>query len=340
VEVSLTDTTGDVVQRLADFIEAVEPCATGIRISGLERSDIGYSRENWIFDAEWHQAGTPQHHRLIMRRDPTGSVLTTNRRTEYAVLKALESTTVPSPRARWLDPDGEWFGRPSLVMDRIAGQCRMFAIEGPEPLEQRLELAQECLLLLSIVHGLDWQSLGLGEVLGADGHGGATTEVDRWTTEMRVQQMEEDTRLDELARWLGECAPRPQTQVLVHGDFKPGNMLLHDGRIVGLLDWETAHIGDPVEDLGWVTNPLRRREHQIPGVWETAQIVARYQQLTGRTVGMDELRYWNVFANFKLAVIVLTGMRSYAEGRSDRPYDFPSPLIDLAFHLIEGGRNR
>jgi aminoglycoside phosphotransferase (APT) family kinase protein len=337
---SLTDTSDDVAERLTGFLEAVEPGVADIRISGLQRSDVGYSRENWIFDAEWQQAGTRQRHRLIMRRDPSGSVLTTDRRTEYAVLKALESTSLPSPRARWLDPDGEWFGRPSLVMDRIDGQCRLFAIDGPEPMEQRLQLARDCLMLLTTVHGLDWRSLGLGEVLGGDGPGGASTEVDKWTQEMRVQQMQEDSRLVELARWLCERAPRPQTQVLVHGDFKPGNMLLREGRIVGLLDWETAHIGDPIEDLGWITNPLRRREHQIPGAWETAQIARSYQELTGWTVDMDELLYWNVFANFKLAVIVLTGMRSYAEGRSDRSYDFPTALLDLAFQLIEGGRAR
>jgi aminoglycoside phosphotransferase (APT) family kinase protein len=336
--VSLTDTSDDVAQRLADFIQAVEPGVADVCISGLERSDVGLSRENWTFDAEWQQGGTRRAHPLIMRRDPTGSVLTTDRRTEYAVLKALEGTSLPSPIARWLDADGEWFGRPSIVMDRIKGECRMFAIEGPEPLEERLQLAHDCLNLLTQVHELDWASLGLGPVLGADGYGGASAEVATWATEMRIQQMHEDGRLVELAGWLAEHAPRPQTQVLVHGDFKPGNMLLRKGAIVGLLDWETAHIGDPIEDLGWVTNPVRHREHQIPRVWETAQIVDRYQELTGWTVDVDELRYWNVFANFKLAVIVLTGMRSYAEGRSDRPYDFPTPLLDLAFHLIEGGR--
>jgi aminoglycoside phosphotransferase (APT) family kinase protein len=332
----LMETSDDVARQVSEFIVSVEPGATDVRVSGLQRSDIGYSRENWTFDAEWQHNGIRQVSRLIMRRDPTGSVLVTDRRVEFAVLRALDSTSVPSPRARWLDADGKWFGRPTLVMDRIEGECRMFAIEGPDPLEQRLQLAHDCLGLLSVVHGLDWSALGLGQVLGASGHGGASVEVERWTAEMQTQQLEEDRRLTELAAWLSESAPKPQTQVLVHGDFKPGNMLLYEGRIVGLLDWETAHIGDPIEDLGWITNPLRHREHQIPGIWESAQIVDRYQELTGWTVDAEELRYWNVFANFKLSVIVLTGIRSHAEGRSNRPYDFPTPLIDLSFHLIEG----
>ena len=330
----------DVVGRLAPFIAAMEPDASEISISDVERSGIGYSRENWTFDAQWRRGDSIEEHRLIMRRDPTGSVLRTDRQTEYSLLKVLEATTIPSPRALWLDAEGKWFDRPSLVMDRIDGECQMFVIEGPDPVSQRLRLAHDCLMLLTSVHGLDWPALGLGPILGFNGNGGATVEVDKWTAEMRDQQMEEDDRLDRLAAWLHDAAPQPQIQVLVHGDFKPGNMLLRDGKIVGLLDWETAHIGDPIEDLGWITNPLRRREHQIQGVWEATQIADRYQEITGLNVDPDELRYWNVFANFKLAVIVLTGMRSYAEGRSDVPYDFPVQLLDLAFQLIEGGHRR
>lgn len=322
--------------RIAEFIQAVDPDASDPVVTGVRRSDVGYSRENWTFDAEWSAAGCQIRRPLIMRRDPTGSVLATDRNTEYALLKALEPTAIPSPVARWLDGNGSWFGRPSLIMDRIDGDCQMFAIEGPGRLEDRLGLAADCLQLLADVHQLDWQGLGLAPVLDAGRPGGAAREAAYWIAEMEREQMADDPRLRELAGWLTDQAPDPAAQVLVHGDFKPGNMLLRNGAIVALLDWETAHVGDPVEDLGWITNPLRRREHQIPGHWETAQIVDRYQQLTGSQVDRWALRYWNVLANFKLAVIVLTGMRSYAEKRSDRPFDFPTPLVDLAFQLIEG----
>jgi aminoglycoside phosphotransferase (APT) family kinase protein len=334
--VAVTDDSRALAQRLAEFIRAAEPDAAEPVIEGLRRSAIGYSRENWIFDATWRAGEQVFRRPLIMRRDPAGSVLATDRNVEYELLKALEPTAIPSPVARWLDRDGSWFGRPTLVMDRIGGECEMFAIEGPRPLEDRLRLAGDCVDLLAQVHQLDWQHLGLGPVLGDNGSGGAAREVAYWTAEMQREQMAPDPRLDELAAWLSEHAPAPTGQVLVHGDFKPGNMLLRDGRIAALLDWETAHIGDPAEDLGWITNPLRYREHQIANEWETAQILERYEQLTGNDLDRSSVRYWNVLANFKLSVIVLTGMRSYAEKRSDRPFDFPTPLIDLAFQLIEG----
>lgn len=338
METTVTEETRALAARIADFIGQMEPGRPAPAVTGLRRSDIGYSRENWMFEAEWSSGGRRTGQPLIMRRDPTGSVLATDRNTEFAVLKALGPTAIPSPTARWLDGDGSWFGRPSLIMDRVDGECQMFAIEGPGSLDDRLRLAGDCLELLAAVHLLDWRAAGLGPILGGGGGGaaGAAKEVAHWISEMEREQMAEDGRLRQLARWLTEQAPPPTAQVLVHGDFKPGNMLLCDGRIVALLDWETAHIGDPIEDLGWITNPLRRREHQIPGHWETDRIVGRYEELTGWAVDRRALRFWNVLANFKLAVIVLTGMRSFAENRSDRPFDFPTPLVDLAFQLIKG----
>lgn len=325
-------------ERIARFIAAVEPDAADVAITALQRSDVGWSRENWLFDASWTVGGHREEHRLILRRDPPGSVLRTDRRAEFAVLKALEATPVPSPVARWLDAEGQWFDYPFLVMDRIDGECGMFAIEGPDPLADRLRLAGDCAALLASLHTLDWDGCGLGLALGGgDGAPGAARETAHWTAVLRREQMEEDPRLWQLAGWLADHAPLPQAVTLVHGDFKPGNMLLRDGRIVALLDWETAHLGDPVEDVGWVTNPLRRREHQIPGHWETAQIVGRWEKLTGFVASPADVRYWNVLANFKLAVIVLTGMRSFAEGRSEQPFDHPTQVVDLAFQIIEGG---
>jgi aminoglycoside phosphotransferase (APT) family kinase protein len=122
--------------------------------------------------------------------------------------------------------------------------------------------------------------------------------------------------------------------VLVHGDFKPGNALMR-GREVGVvLDWETAHLGDPLEDLGWVTNPLRRREHQIPGAWTATELLSRYEARTGLAAADEALRWWQVLANFKLAVIGLTGVAAFVDGRYDRAHQVPGALFGVMFDLI------
>jgi len=324
----------NLARTLRAFVQAQLPAACDLCIEGLRRTSTGRSRENWVFDASWHETTGTVHEPLILRRDPAGSVLETDRRAEFAVLQALEHTTVPAPRVRWLDAEGEWFGRPAVVMAREEGVCEFFVVNGERPLEARVGLAQRFCDLLAAVHQVDWRRLGLGRVLSDPGPHAARAAVDHWKDVLRRHQVQPHPELEVVAAWLRATAPTAQATVLVHGDFKPGNALLRGDTIGALLDWETAHLGDPIEDLGWVTNPLRAREHQISGAWERQQICERYAARTGFAVTDQDLRWWNVLANYKLSIIALTGVGAFLNGRLDRVYHIPTPLFALMFDLI------
>jgi len=321
--------------RLARFVTAHLAGATDVRIEDVRRTSAGFSRENWVFDASWRDAsGMQVREPLIARRDPQGSVLDTDRRVEFAVLRALEPTSIPAPRVRWLDADGEWLGRPSVVMVREEGVCDWFVLSGDRPLEDRVAIAHRFLDLLASIHLVDWPAVGLGDVLDDPGEEAALAAVDHWESELRRHQVEPHPELEVVLAWLRAHAPRAQATVLVHGDFKPGNALMQGDDIHVMLDWETAHLGDPLEDLGWITNPVRAREHQIPGAWEREQIVERYAKVTGFDVDPDALRWWNVLANYKLAVITLTGVGAFVDGRFDRIHQAPLGLVRVMFGLI------
>ena len=148
-------------------------------------------------------------------------------------------------------------------------------------------------------------------------------------------RLEPHPELDCVLAWMRRGAPEAEAIVLVHGDFKPGNALIVGEKISAKLDWETAHLGDPLEDLGWVTNPVRKREHQIAGAWEREQIVAAYRTLTGRPVDESALRWWNVFSCWKLAVIQLTAVNEFVAGRYDRVFQTPTWLYRPMFKLME-----
>ena len=107
-----------------------------------------------------------------------------------------------------------------------------------------------------------------------------------------------------------------------------------------MLDWETAHLGDPLEDLGWITNPVRSKEHQIAGRWERADIVAAYCAATGISVDEEELTWWNVFSCWKLAVIVLTGAHAFVSGTFDRVYQSPTWLVRAMLRMTVSGEAR
>jgi aminoglycoside phosphotransferase (APT) family kinase protein len=328
-------TAVSVDDRLHDFIAAQLPAASALAISDVHRSSAGLSRENWIFDASWHDGETIVQERLILRRDPEGSVLRTERNVELAVLDALVHTDVPAPRVLWADPTGHALGRPSVVMRRESGDCEYHCLNNPvRPLEIRIELAHEFVDTLAAVARVDWRTLGLDSVLTDPGADASVAAIAFWEGELRAAQREPLPEMEIELAWLRAHAPSTTATVLVHGDFKPGNALVRGDHLAVVLDWETAHLGDPLEDLGWITNPVRQREHQILGSWERAQIVERWSAQTGFTVDDTALRWWNAFANFKLSVIGFTGVAEYIDQHMDRPYNAPLSLCRITYDLM------
>jgi aminoglycoside phosphotransferase (APT) family kinase protein len=311
------------------------PEAQDIRIEGLRRISEGLSRENWIFEGAWTLAGEDVRLPLILRRDPEGSLLETDRRTEFDVLQPLERVSLPTPRALWLDEDGRWLGRPSMVMVRETGECDWFVLNSTRPEDVRLRVARRLVSLLGQIHLVDWRALGLDSVLPDPGPMASLAEVQRWEEQLRRCQLEPHPEMELAISWLKARAPESQRTVLVHGDYKPGNALLEGEDISAMLDWELAHLGDPLEDLGWITNPYRSREHQIPGQWERQQIVEHYVAETGLRVDDAELTWWNVFSCVKLATIILTGVSEFVEGHFDVIYQAPMSLYRVMFDLMD-----
>lgn len=306
----------EVGKRLRRFLAEQSGGRTG-RIIGLRRASSGRSRDNWLFDL----VGTESDEPLILRTDPEGGLIDTDRAVEFAVLRALEGSGLPSPVVRWLDADGHALGRPSLIMRRLPGSCDYRVLrDSGRPLETRLALARTFCELLGQVHQLDWRALGLGETLSDPGPNAAAAELTRWTTVLHADQLEPLPELEFAIAVLAEHAPTSTGTVLVHSDFKPGNILLDGDRVTALLDWELAHLGDPLEDLGWVTQPLRAGEHTIEGSWEAADLLEHYEKTTGCAVDRPALAWWVTFSAFKTAVMQVSGLRAFVEGRAAEPY--------------------
>ncbi|MGH1488834.1 MAG: phosphotransferase family protein [Acidimicrobiales bacterium] len=298
-----------------------------VRVERFERVATGRSRENWLFDLHHVIDGDAVTESLIVRRDPEGGLLETARADEFAVLQALESSSVPSPAVRWLDADGSRLGKPSLIMTRLSGVCDYYLVNGDRPLPARRRLTELFCDLLAGVHQADWQATNMASFLHDPGPDAARHEFQQWQSIVTRDTVEPYPELTVAAKWLERHAPTSPGTVLVHGDFKPGNILLDDeDNITALLDWELAHLGDPHEDLGWVTQPLRTGEHLIPGTWEAEDLFARYEQVTGTEVDRHAVAWWNIFSSYKTAAMQITGQRSFVEGRIDEPYQ-PSGAV-------------
>ncbi|MGH8595359.1 MAG: DUF6285 domain-containing protein [Gammaproteobacteria bacterium] len=124
--------------------------------------------------------------------------------------------------------------------------------------------------------------------------------------------------IDYTARWLLAHLPETPRATLVHGDFRNGNLMVTADGIVAVLDWEIAHLGDPMRDLGWLcTNSWRFGQRELPvgGVGSYADLFAGYAAITGIPVDPAHVRFWEVFGSFWWAVGCLQMAEHYRQGR-------------------------
>jgi aminoglycoside phosphotransferase (APT) family kinase protein len=314
----------DLRAALQEFIAERLPDHHDLEVTEPRRLAGGSSQENWAVDAHWTQGGTRCTVPLLLRREPASGVVDTVRDVEFELLRSLGATDLPVPAVHWAD-DGAALGRPSMIVQRLDGAAHRGVLRDTDPLgigdTARLELAGSLADLLASVHRLDVAELGLDTVLPTAGADPARAELDRWELELSRVELEPQPVLRFVARWLRDRLPSPPERItLVHGDFRPANVLVHSGRVEALLDWELAHLGDPVDDLGWYTCSIYAVEHFLPGRWEADDFVARYAVAVG-VDGVDpgRLHFWQVMSTFRLAIMALTGVRNSCDGTTDRP---------------------
>jgi aminoglycoside phosphotransferase (APT) family kinase protein len=155
-------------------------------------------------------------------------------------------------------------------------------------------------------------------VLPGAGNDPALEEIAEW--ERQLDEIGEALPATELGlRWLRANAPDPAEPRLVHGDFRLGNFIVNEKGLTAVIDWELSHLGDPVEDIGWLCIRSWRfgnDDRPVAGVGSLDEFVSAYESAGGARVDRDRVRYWEVFGNFKWAVICarqahdhLTGIR-------------------------------
>ena len=307
-------------ERLRAYLAARMPAATDVEISRLERTGGGASRETWLVDAEWTEQGQRVLMPLIIRRDPTASVLETDRRTEFEVLRAARQIPVPVPRMHWLEESGQWLDRPFMVMERINGVAPPVVLPPTESEETRRTIAAEFATYLARIHRADWHALGL-EFLGvpASGAAAARAQVENWEREYYRAKLEERPVLATALHWLASHIPLRSEIVLVHADYRAGNVLYDAGHITAILDWEMAHLGDPMEDLAWAVLQFWTSGGVCQGLLPRDEMIAAYERAGGMPVDATRLFFYEVLGAVKMAVISITGVKSFCEGRNYEP---------------------
>ncbi|MBW8827193.1 MAG: phosphotransferase family protein [Acidobacteria bacterium] len=262
------------------------------RIEGLTQLSGGASRETWSFDADDRP--------LILQRDRAGGGLRiAATATEIAALRAAEGAGVPV--AHMLASGDDWF-----VVDRVEGETIARRILRDEPYETaRQRFAEQCGRAVAAI-----QTIDVSSVTGID-----ESPMEFWRD--RYESYRDPHPVFELAfRWLGGNRPNAAEAVVVHGDFRMGNVIVGAEGVRALLDWEMVHAGDPLEDLAWLCVKSWRFGGSLPvgGVGRREDLIAAYEQAGGQPVDADALRWWELYGNLRWGVIAMQQVHTHLSG--------------------------
>jgi aminoglycoside phosphotransferase (APT) family kinase protein len=324
-------------ERLTEYLRRRMPDAENLQVLGLRRISGGSSRETYAFDLEWQENGETRRRPLIGRRDPTGGLLKSEREREFRVIDAMHRAGLRVPEALFLELDHSVMDRPFFVMHRAGGRTSNGAVPASEPAELREKIAHQFLDELVRIQSLDYRALGL-EFLGEprDLAEPARVQTAHWTGIYHRDRMGEHyVLLDAAFAWLAANPVAADRITLVHGDFRSGNYLYDDEGMIAMLDWEMAHLGDPIEDLAWATMMFWGRQELAAGLMEREAFYRLYEQKSARPIDRARLRFYQVLGDAKMAVICLTGIRDFIEGRtSDSVMPFLKVLLPALFQDI------
>lgn len=278
-------------------------------VASLRRLSGGASCRVYAFDLrEGAQART-----LVLRLDAVGGGTPGARREEYVLLAAAAraGVTVPAVHLEGSEEDG--LGGCFFVMDLVPGEALARRLLRDERYAgARTALPADLGRELARVHDVNLGDPCLAFLAGRAPAGNhpcrfARAEVDRYLQILDAFSLGQPYPLLRLvARWLRAKAPRVQRPVLVHGDFRVGNVMFDEKGLTAVLDWELSHVGDPVEDLGWLcVRTWRFGSDQLAagGLCSREELVRHYETAGGAPIDPAALAWWEVFGNWKWAII-------------------------------------
>jgi aminoglycoside phosphotransferase (APT) family kinase protein len=319
------DLPGADLERLRGHLAQVRP---GLVAGPLTGQLIPGGRSNLTYLV------TDGHHEWVLRRPPLGHVLATahDMAREHRVITALAGTAVPVPATVVLCPDPAVLGAPFYLMEKVEGTVYRSPADHDQPgappaaapddrpgslppPAERERLARAMVATLAALHRVDPAAVGLaGDPPPPFGRpdGFLARQVRRWGKQLAASRTRDLPGIEQLAERLAGSVPPSPAPAIVHGDYRLDNLLVRDGRIAAVLDWEMSTLGDPLTDLGlllvyWdhiptLDSPVGAGVGARHGFPAGATLVAWYAAGTGADV--SGLGWYVAMGAFKLAVIL------------------------------------
>jgi aminoglycoside phosphotransferase (APT) family kinase protein len=305
-------------ERLAAYLSRTQGRA--VAVENLARISGGASRETYRFDAVTEDG----RRACILRRDPPGSLIDTDRRLEFLAIRSFAGRDVGAPEALILETQGEELERPFFIMGRVEGgsPASPFAVDPYGSHAQ--EIGEQFFTIMGRIAAEPVDGLPICEAADRPApEDCAQRELDYWAGVIDADEGHPQPIVRAAIRRL-RAAPPPRASkiAVVHGDFRSGNFL-HDGagRILALLDWEMAHLGDPLEDIAWAMDPLWSRpgDPRISGMLPIEEALAIWRRASGLGVDPKAFAWWRLFASVKGQAIWTSSAKAWADGGMTEP---------------------
>ena len=263
----------------------------------------------------------------VLRKQPPGELLPSAHQVdrEYRVMKALASTPVPVPRMHLLCEDPSVIGTKFYVMEKVEGRVFANPLMPEAAPAERAPIYRHLADVLAALHAVSPEAVGLGG-FGRPGNY-YERQISRWSKQYVASRTEEIPEMDALMDWLPRNVPAAAETVVVHGDYRLGNAIVHpaEPRIAAVLDWELSTLGHPLADLGYVCQTYYADEgdqhglnrpnlHEL-GIPTEEEFVARYCEMAGRD-GIENWRFYLVYNLFRSAAIIQGVYRRGLDGNA------------------------
>jgi aminoglycoside phosphotransferase (APT) family kinase protein len=280
------------------------------RVEGVQRLSGGASQQTWAFEIRGGAVNLP----LVLRHAASGGAervkMTAGLEVEAHLIAAAKAAGVPVPDVRHVLRPEDGLGE-GFVMERLQGETLgRRIVRDARFANARRVLARQCGAALARIHAMP--TADLPNTLRRGGPG----------AELRFQidlhRSHHTTRpVFELAfQWLRKHCPNDVTPALVHGDFRNGNLMVGEGGLLGVLDWELAHLGDPMEDLGWLcVNAWRFGSIDLPvGGFGTLEDLFEGYAAAGGQVNAQRVHYWEVMGTLKWGIVCESMLHAWLAG--------------------------
>ncbi len=307
---------GEMVQRLTAFIRGAGGFDS-VAIENFRKMPGGASREIWSFDCAMKRDGETTRRAMVLRRDPGAHNISTNRRHEFMVIRAAFDERIPVPEVFWCSEDPAVLGSAFFIMERIEGETLARRLLRDDSYARAREVMPAQLAeILAKIHRIDPAKHKL-DFLAEPGENAALTEVKRYEDNFRRLALEPHPAFELAFRWLLERVPKTPRKTLVHGDYRIGNVIFGPEGVRSILDWELAHLGDPMEDVGWMCVRAWRFGNDrkpVGGLGTREDFFRAYEKASGASVDLEAARFWEVFGNLRWGIITISQARTHIDG--------------------------